>query len=89
MTWTDQERSGVKEEASVKTASDYALSDFERKVYDVILAGNATKDGEIAEAAGISLRSAYRVLSSLEYKGFLKRTGNNKNGCWLVVKKIQ
>jgi len=73
-------------EEPVASAND-ELTDFERRVFDAIATGSMTKVGDIVEVTGVSLGSVSRALSSLKAKCLIVRTGTNRNGLWVVVRK--
>lgn len=62
------------------------LSDAEKKLYMLILAGKNYNKQEYAEAIGKSTATVQRYLKHMTKLGLIRREGSNKTGKWVVIK---
>ncbi|NLJ64212.1 MAG: winged helix-turn-helix transcriptional regulator [Christensenellaceae bacterium] len=63
-----------------------SLTKTEIKVLELLIENSDLIANELSEKAGVTVRTIYRALSSLQEKGYIERIGTKKNGKWIVIK---
>ena len=73
-----------KKNASFSRKPTDVFSQEEIEILDKIKKNPHLTQSQIQKDVGISLRSVKRIMSKLQQKGILTRSGNNRSGMWII-----
>lgn len=69
-------------------ADTVLLSLNHRNVYNAIKYNNRVTYTELIDNLGLSRMTIFRILSDLKEKGYIKRSGSDRRGSWIILKQI-